>query len=410
VPDDVLTFLPTPEDDAGRRLLTHPDVDGVILTGSWDTAQLFHAWKPTLRLHAETSGKNALVITATADLDAAIADLVRSAFGHGGQKCSAASLAIVEASVLEQTPFLRRLADAVQSLRFGPPTDASSKVGPLIDRPTGPLARALSTLDDDESWLVPPDGERPAVRIGVAPGSWFHQTECFGPVLGVIGVADLDEAIDVQNGVAFGLTGGIHSLDTAEIDRWLDRVEVGNAYVNRTTTGAIVGRQPFGGWKRSSVGPTAKAGGPHYVACLGRWRSTAGLSVARAEATFAPIPDVELGGLRVESNVLRHRPLPKVVLAVDESVDEVEIEIARLAATTVGTPVDVVDHADLDPTGATKVRLLGQPSEEVYARINEAGVTVDDNPIVDDGRIELPRWTREQAVSRTRHRYGTVTS
>ena len=137
----------------------------------------------------------------------------------------------------------------------------------------------MRQLDDGESWLVEPepvDDEhrlwRPGIRIGVRPGSWFHRTECFGPVLGVVRVADLDEAIAVQNDVAFGLTGGIHSLDPAEIETWADRVEVGNAYVNRGTTGAIVRRQPFGGWKRSTVGPTAKAGGPNYVLTLGRWR------------------------------------------------------------------------------------------------------------------------------------------
>jgi RHH-type proline utilization regulon transcriptional repressor/proline dehydrogenase/delta 1-pyrroline-5-carboxylate dehydrogenase len=411
VPDDVLAFLPTPEDDAGRRLMTHPDVDGVILTGSWETAQLFHRWKPSLRLHAETSGKNSMVITATADLDAAIADLVRSAFGHNGQKCSAASLAVVEASVLDRTPFLRRLADAVTSLRFGPPSDPANRVGPLIGPPQGSLARALSEVDEGEEWLVPPDGERPAVKVGVRPGSWFHQTECFGPVLGVVRVADLDEAVEVQNGVPFGLTGGLQSLDRAEIDHWLERVEVVNAYVNRTTTGAIVGRQPFGGWKRSSVGPTAKAGGPHYVACLGHWRTPGGPSPDRARASFAPIPDRELAGLRVESNVLRHRSLPKVVLAVDDSAGEDEVAVARLAADTVGTTVDVVDHAalaEVDLAAVTKVRLLGQPSDETYALLHQTGVTVDDNPVVDEGRIELPRWTREQAVSRTRHRYGTV--
>ncbi len=294
VPEDVLAFLPTPEDDAGRRLITHPEVDGVILTGSWDTAQLFHTWAPTLRLHAETSGKNAMVITATADLDAAIADLVRSAFSHSGQKCSAASLAVVEASVYDGPHFLRRLADAVRSLPSGAATDPASRIGPLIGPPEGPLARALDRLDEGEAWLVPPEGERPAVRTGVRPGSWFHQTECFGPVLGVMRVADLDEAIEVQNAVAYGLTGGLHSLDPAEIAHWTDRVEVGNVYVNRHTTGAIVGRQPFGGWKRSSVGPTAKAGGPDYVLCLGRWRSPGGPSLGRAEPSFTPVDEQDL--------------------------------------------------------------------------------------------------------------------
>jgi RHH-type proline utilization regulon transcriptional repressor/proline dehydrogenase/delta 1-pyrroline-5-carboxylate dehydrogenase len=98
---------------------------------------------------------------------------------------------------------------------------------------------------------------------------------------------------------------------------------------------------------------------------------------------------------------------------VDDSLDEAEVAVARLAAETVGTPVEVVDHGELvsaDLAGVTKVRLLGHPSPEVYAAVHGAGVTVDDNPVVDRGRIELPRWTREQAVSRTRHRYGTVIS
>ncbi len=110
------------------------------------------------------------------------------------------------------------------------------------------------------------------MRLDVEPGSWFHQTECFGPVLGLIEAPTLDDAIAIQNSTPFGLTGGIHSLDSDEVDRWTDRVEVGNAYVNRAITGAIVRRQPFGGWKHSSVGPGAKAGGPNYVARLGDWR------------------------------------------------------------------------------------------------------------------------------------------
>src|SRR5439155_22343965 len=99
----------------------------------------------------------------------------------------------------------------------------------------------------------------------------FHLTECFGPVLGVMRAADLDEAIRWQNQPAYGLTAGLHALDPAEITRWREEVHAGNLYVNRGTTGAIVRRQPFGGWKRSVVGPGAKAGGPNYVASLGIW-------------------------------------------------------------------------------------------------------------------------------------------
>jgi RHH-type proline utilization regulon transcriptional repressor/proline dehydrogenase/delta 1-pyrroline-5-carboxylate dehydrogenase len=278
VPGDALQFVPTADDEVGRRLVTHEDVDAVILTGAFDTARLFLGWRPDLALHAETSGKNAIVVTSAADQDDAIRDLVRSAFYHAGQKCSAASLAIVEAPLYDDGHFLARLADAVSSLRVGPAADPATQVGPLIRPPSGPLARALTVLEPGESWLVEPHqvGDNPhlwspGVKVGVAPGSEFHLTECFGPVLGVMRAADLDDAIELQNAPAYGLTGGIHTLDEAEVRAWLERVEAGNAYVNRHITGAIVRRQPFGGWKRSVVGSGAKAGGPNYVASLGRW-------------------------------------------------------------------------------------------------------------------------------------------
>ncbi len=240
-----------------------------MLTGAYETARLFQDWRPSLRVVAETSGKNAIVVTAAADLDAAIRDVVRSAFGHAGQKCSAASLVILEAPLYDGPAVLRRLVAATRSLVVGPATDPATVIGPLVAPPQGNLARALTTLEPGERWALEPrpldDTGRlwtPGIRTGVRPGSWFHLTECFGPVLGVMRARDLDDAIGIQNATPFGLTGGIHSLDPAEVRHWVDRVEVGNAYVNRHITGAVVQRQPFGGWKRSSVGAGQKAGVP----------------------------------------------------------------------------------------------------------------------------------------------------
>jgi RHH-type proline utilization regulon transcriptional repressor/proline dehydrogenase/delta 1-pyrroline-5-carboxylate dehydrogenase len=119
VPHDLVQFVACPDDEVGRRLVTHDSVDTVVLTGAYETAQMFREWKPSIRVMGETSGKNALVVTAAADEDAAIRDLVRSAFGHAGQKCSAASLGILEASVYDDSVFMRRLADAVRSVRVG---------------------------------------------------------------------------------------------------------------------------------------------------------------------------------------------------------------------------------------------------------------------------------------------------
>ncbi len=458
---DCLQVLALEDGEASRRLVSHPEVDGVILTGSADTARRFLEWDPGRRLLAETSGKNAMVVTATADVDQAVRDLVRSGFGHAGQKCSAASLAIVEASVHDHSPFLRQLADATRSLRVGPAADPASEVGPLVGPFTPALERALTRLDPGESWLVEPQlldaGRRlwaPGVRIGVRPGSWAHLTEWFGPVLGVMRARDLDEAIAWQNGVAFGLTAGLQSLDPTEHQRWMEAVEAGNLYVNRTTTGALVGRQPFGGWKASSLGPTAKAGGPNYLLGLRRWWDAAPVGVADAEASYRHWWDChfgttqELAGLRGEANLLRYRPFqPGIWVRAGAGVAEEEVAKALAAAAMAGTelrlslapggpaptpasrqsrfgrrsgPVEVVEESGaalaerIRPLGADpatprpRLRLLGRPEPEVVAAAAGAGLTTLDEPMCSHGRIELPRWLREQSISRSLHRYGNV--
>jgi RHH-type transcriptional regulator, proline utilization regulon repressor / proline dehydrogenase / delta 1-pyrroline-5-carboxylate dehydrogenase len=276
VPRDVLRFADVAEGDLGQQLIAHPAVDRVILTGAWQTARLFRDWRSDLPLLAETSGKNAIIVTPAADLDLAVSDVVKSAFGHAGQKCSAASLVILVGSVARSERFRRQLIDAVQTLRVGIASDPVTHMGPLVEPPHGKLLDALTTLDAGESWLVEPRSLddalwTPGVKEGVAAGSAFHRTEYFGPVLGIMTAASLGEAIELQNATDFGLTAGIHSLDPAEVEVWLDAVQAGNLYVNRGITGAIVQRQPFGGWKRSSVGTGAKAGGPNYLMTLGSW-------------------------------------------------------------------------------------------------------------------------------------------
>ena len=422
IPEDVVQLITCPDDDVGRHLVTHDDLGTVVLTGAYETAQLFLDWKPSLRLIAETSGKNALVVTGGADLDLAIRDLVRSAFGHAGQKCSAASLAILDAEVHDRTTFLPRLADAVRSLRVGPAQDLTTMMGPLIGPPTDKLRRALTTLEEGESWLVEPrclDDERlwsPGVKVGVRPGSWFHQTECFGPVLGVMRARDLDEAIALQNGTPFGLTGGLHSLDPTEIERWTDAVEVGNAYVNRHVTGAIVRRQPFGGWRRSSVGPGAKTGGPddllRFVRVGGRAAGGGDLQ-AWWDRHFGVEQDPS--GLAAEANVLRYRPLPRGVL-VRAGEDEDDVTAVRAAARLAGTPVAVSpateDEADLvrrlESARPERLRVLEPVGDGVRRACHRLDVTVDETPATHHGRIELRCWLREQAVSRTRHRHGRI--
>ncbi|WP_341933165.1 bifunctional proline dehydrogenase/L-glutamate gamma-semialdehyde dehydrogenase [Microbacterium sp. LWO14-1.2] len=402
VPTELLALVDLANRDLGTQLVASPAVDRVILTGAYETAQLFRSFRSDLPLLAETSGKNAIIVTPSADLDLAAADVARSAFGHAGQKCSAASLAILVGSVADSARFERQLVDAVTSMRVGLPDDPSTQMGPIIEPANGKLLTALTTLDKGERWLVEPkkldtEGRQwtPGVKIGVAPGSTTHLTEFFGPVLGIMRAKDLDEAIRLQNAVDYGLTAGIHSLDSDEVATWIDRVDAGNLYVNRGITGAIVQRQPFGGWKRSAVGAGAKAGGPNYLFGLGEW-APAELPAAAPGAAIVPAVDAVLAaaaadldavqiewlhraaasderawvsefgavsdksGLGVERNVFRYRPV------------EVDVRIAEGATLADGIRVIAAALRSGSPFTVSAAAL---PSR-VEKALRAAGVTV----------------------------------
>ncbi|MGO4692445.1 proline dehydrogenase family protein [Glaciibacter sp. 2TAF33] len=322
VPRELLAMVDFADRDLGTRLVSHPSVDRVILTGAYETAQLFRSFRQDLPLLAETSGKNAIIVTPSADLDLAAADVIKSAFGHAGQKCSAASLVILVGSVAKSERFINQLTDAATSLHVGYPSDPQSQMGPIIEPADGKLLHALTTLGAEEEWLVEPkqldDSGKlwsPGIRTGVAPGSYFHLTEFFGPVLGVMHARNLEEAIRFQNAVDYGLTAGLHSLDADELAEWIDTVEAGNLYVNRGITGAIVQRQPFGGWKRSSVGAGTKAGGPNYLFGLGSWvtdpgRNSSTLHLRGLEQRVTDLIEASQGSLEyAEFDVLRRSAL-----------------------------------------------------------------------------------------------------
>lgn len=427
VPRDVLQFFPC-DNETGRRLIEDSRLAAVILTGGLETANRFREWRPSLPLFAETSGKNALVITAQADRELAIRDLVKSAFGHSGQKCSAASLAILEAEVYDDPVFRRQLHDAAASLPAGTSLDPKHVVTPLVTGAGPTLLRALTTLDEGEEWLLEPsriegieETWTPGIKLGVRPGSWFHLTECFGPVLGVMRADSLEQATAWQNATDFGLTAGLHSLDPVEITWWKDHVAAGNLYVNRPITGAIVQRQPFGGWKKSCIGPGAKAGGPNYVWSFSRWRDAEESRVDYREAWeshFSVAHDPS--GLRCESNLFRYRPCRGVILRLHRR-DDVAIARARLAAETTGVPLTLSlreEEGDEDfitrmPELAMKgefLRTVAPPPDAVLRAAHAVGLNWIDGPILAVGRIELTRWVREQSVSETRHRYGLVRS
>ena len=458
---NTVQYLRADEAEAGKRLITHEDVDAIILTGASDTAQLFTSWKPQLNVMAETSGKNALIITPSADPDLAIADLYQSAFGHSGQKCSAASLVIFVGAAGDSERLRNQLLDATSTLKVGPGTDITTTMNGLIEAPGEKLRRGLTQLEPGETWLLEPkqlDDEgrywSPGIRDGVQPGSWFHLNECFGPVLGIMHARNLDEAIEWQNSTGYGLTAGLHTLDGDEINYWLERVEAGNVYVNRGITGAIVQRQPFGGWKKSSVGPGAKAGGPNYVAQMGTWHDvdvlSPGVSVAPHVAEvlrgFADhVSEEDFGwlsraaeydelawqrefgrehdyaGLRSEANIFRYRPLLEpLVLYVGEGFALRDVYRQLLAAARTGTQLRVIAPDSVASelrdagvrvdgpavTGApSRVRVIGAAPESLYGDIATA---VLDGPVLADGRRELLPYLHEQAISATLHRFGVL--
>ncbi|GAA4266152.1 bifunctional proline dehydrogenase/L-glutamate gamma-semialdehyde dehydrogenase [Frondihabitans peucedani] len=451
VPASLLALVDLDESELGEHLVAHPAVDRVILTGSFETAALFRSWRPDLPLQAETSGKNAIVVTPSADLDLAVADIVQSAFGHAGQKCSAASLVILVGSVGQSDRFRRQLVDAVSSLRVGYPDVPTTRMGPLIDPPQGKLERGLRTLADGESWLLRPqpldDTEvlwSPGIRDGVEPGSEFHLTEYFGPVLGVMRADSLAQAIEWQNAVDYGLTAGLHSLDVGEIAIWASGVQAGNLYINRTTTGAIVERQPFGGWKRSTVGTGAKAGGPDQLIGLSSWRRDghepasslslrgvpdAGVRIieaTRSVLTFGEFDFVRSGsasdlrawndhyaasrdaaGLGIERNVSRYRPHP-VILRL--STDGRMADLVRLvaAAAVAGAPVTI---STAQPLPATLVQVLRATDTPVHvdeivveneglwlARAAAGLLQRHEEPPVEDDLALIERATRDSGL------------
>ncbi|MGH3352144.1 MAG: bifunctional proline dehydrogenase/L-glutamate gamma-semialdehyde dehydrogenase [Nocardioides sp.] len=474
VPKEVLRLVHVPENEVGRALIASPLVDRLVLTGAFDTAELFRSFRPDLPLLAETSGKNSLVVTPDADLDLAVKDLVYSAFGHAGQKCSAASLGILVGSVASSRRFRDQLVDAVTSLKVGYPTDPTVQVGPVIEPASGKLLDALTTLAPGEEWLVEPrrlddTGKlwSPGVKTGVERGSEFHLTEYFGPVLGLISASSLDEAIEIQNQVDYGLTAGIHSLDRGEISQWLASVEAGNAYVNRGITGAIVRRQPFGGWKKSAVGAGTKAGGPNYLVGLSDWVSAPATELAAPSPAVRSIVDwagrlqldevetLERGAgsdaaawarefgvdrdvsdLSAEINVLRYSPVPvtiryeagpvahllrvlaagvaagaPVTVSVATALDDETASLVRATGATYVVEDEAAWSATLSGNGAPgRVRLLGG-SREAFAEASRGRVDVAlyAQPVVEAGRIELLTFLREQATSITAHRFGSPT-
>jgi RHH-type transcriptional regulator, proline utilization regulon repressor / proline dehydrogenase / delta 1-pyrroline-5-carboxylate dehydrogenase len=274
VPADALSLLPG-FGEVGAALVRDPRVHVVAFTGSAPVGlEIVRAAAETpdgqhhvKRVVAEMGGKNCVIVDADADLDEAVPEIVYSAFGYAGQKCSAAARVLVHEAIAET--LVQRLAGAVEVLRVGQAEEFATEVPPVIEADAQERVLRYRSLAGDgvvaSAEPVPPSGHfcPPTLAVDLPEDSPVNREEIFGPLLSVSSVRDLDEAIDIVDSLPFALTGGLFSRSPATVERVAARLPVGNLYVNRGITGAMVGRQPFGGNRRSGIG--SKAGGPDYL-------------------------------------------------------------------------------------------------------------------------------------------------
>ena len=276
LPDGVLNFIPGRGELVGGWLAGHLGIDIIAFTGSRDVglglleraARVAPGQRSVKRVIAEMGGKNAIIVDADADLDQAVAGVLQSAFGYQGQKCSACSRVIVLAGCYER--FLDRLADAVSGITVGPPEDPGCFMGPLIDARARKRVEDFIALGKREGRIVaradvPAGGfyVPPTVIADLPQGSRLLREEIFGPVLAVVRAETLAEALVIAGDTDYALTGGLYSRSPARIAHAARLFAAGNFYINRGITGAVVGRQPFGGFRLSGIG--SKAGGPDYL-------------------------------------------------------------------------------------------------------------------------------------------------
>ncbi|MEQ8462536.1 L-glutamate gamma-semialdehyde dehydrogenase [Coleofasciculus sp. E1-EBD-02] len=276
IPQGVFQYVPGKGSQVGAYMVKHPDTHLIAFTGSQevgcriyaDAAIVQPSQKHLKRVIAEMGGKNAIIVDESADLDQAVAGVVKSAFGYSGQKCSACSRVIVLDPIYDT--FVERLIEATRSLNIGAAELPSTQVGPVIDATARNRIQDYIEKGRQEAEIaveceVPDTGYfvSPTIFTNVSPDAKIAQEEIFGPVVAVIRVKDFPDALAVANGTKYALTGGLYSRTPSHIDQASTEFEVGNLYINRTITGAIVSRQPFGGFKLSGVG--SKAGGPDYL-------------------------------------------------------------------------------------------------------------------------------------------------
>jgi 1-pyrroline-5-carboxylate dehydrogenase len=288
LPAGVVNFCPGSGATFGNAVVEHPKTRFIAFTGSKEVGLDIHERAARTqkgqiwikRTVLEMGGKDSIIVSSDADLNQAVEGVVAAAFGFSGQKCSACSRAIVEEPLYDV--FVERVRERVAGLTVGDPA-ANPNMGPVVNE--GALKTILEYIavgkregrlvSGGEAIETPEKGYfvQPTVIADVAPDARISQEEIFGPVLAILKVRDYDEALAVANNTEFGLTGAVYSSDHEKLDRARREFHVGNLYLNRKCTGAMVGAHPFGGFNMS--GTDSKAGGPDYLYLFTQAKSVA---------------------------------------------------------------------------------------------------------------------------------------
>ncbi|MFA6648975.1 MAG: aldehyde dehydrogenase family protein, partial [Candidatus Izemoplasmatales bacterium] len=277
LPAGVLNYIPGSGSEIGNYLVNHPKTRFISFTGSKEVGMGIYEQAAKVqpgqiwlkRVIAEMGGKDAIVVDSGIDIEMAADAIVKAAFGYSGQKCSACSRAIIHQDVYDAV--VKRIGEMTKALKFGDPLDYLTQVGPVIDK------KAYAKISDyiqigyregkllvggkvssDKGWFI-----EPTVFVDLNPKARIMQEEVFGPFLSVCKATSFEDALEIANNTEFGLTGAFISNNREHLDRAREDFHVGNLYLNRKCTGAIVGYQPFGGFNMS--GTDSKAGGPDYL-------------------------------------------------------------------------------------------------------------------------------------------------
>lgn len=480
VPKDVLQFIPSFDSKVAMELTKSKDIEMIVFTGGTGTALSIIKSNPMVKMIAETGGKNVTIATKYCDRDQVIKNILQSSFSNSGQKCSATSILALEKEIYEDEKFLHNLVDAVKSLTVDGAWNLKTKVNHLIRKPLADLEYALTQIEPHERWLLKPQCLNkkqtlwtPGLKIGTLKGDKSHNTEFFGPVLTIMKINSLEEGIDLVNTTGYGLTSALESLNEDEQFIWRESIQAGNLYINRSSTGAIVERQPFGGMNKSAFGCGIKAGGLNYIyqffdfknsnLCgdvikdvhvsdynlrdiMHDLRTSGQTALHSAFADYLDIFDKyfsqenDYQKIPGQSNVARFLKLPNIAIRADEDADISSVILAILAAkictNEVTLNIDVSSKiADeinkISPAILWKVNILTNSAEqfiaeiELFKRVRVIGsnsveilkkaaapsdLTVISDEVVSCGRVELLHYLQEQSVSNNYHRFGYIPS